>query len=153
MGPVFDKLNLKDQPEVVVLNAPLSFEPELSWLADLRVVRDLAEVDTVAFALAFAYRKAELDQLAAALLEKAEGDAILWFAYPKRSSKRYKADFDRDHGWEVLGEAGFEGVRQVAIDDDWSALRFRRAENIGHLRREPERAISGDGKRRARRSG
>ena len=127
MGPVFEKLNLKDQAEVVVLHAPLSFEPELAWLADRRVVRDLSEVETVDFALAFAYMKAELDALSDALAAKAVGDAVLWFAYPKRTSKRYKADFDRDHGWEVLRAAGFAPVRQVAIDADWSALRFRRS--------------------------
>jgi hypothetical protein len=66
---------------------------------------------------------------------KAEGDAVLWFAYPKRTSKRYKADFDRDHGWEVLRAAGFEPVRQVAIDADWSALRFRRSEFVKGARR------------------
>lgn len=126
MGPVFEKLNLKDQAEVVVLQAPLSFEPELAWLSDRRVVRDVREVGEVRFALAFAYMKAELDALSAALVSKAEGDAILWFAYPKRTSKRYRADFDRDHGWEVLRAGGFEPVRQVAIDADWSALRFRR---------------------------
>ena len=38
----------------------------------------------------------------------------------------YKCDFNRDNGWTRLGELGFEPVRQVAIDDDWSALRFRR---------------------------
>jgi len=135
MGHVFDKLNLKDQAEVVVLQAPLSFEPELAWLSDRRVLRDVHEVGRVRFALAFAYMKAELDALSAALVSKAEGDAILWFAYPKRTSKRYKADFDRDHGWEVLRAAGFEPVRQVAIDADWSALRFRRSEHVrGGLR-------------------
>ncbi len=126
MGPVFEKLNLKDQAEVVVLQAPLSFEPELAWLSDRRVVRDVREVEGVRFALAFAYMKAELDALSAALVSKAEGDAVLWFAYPKRTSKRYRADFDRDQGWEVLRAGGFEPVRQVAIDADWSALRFRR---------------------------
>jgi len=130
VGPVFDKLNLKDQGDVVVLHAPLSFEPELAWLAGRRVVRDLREVDAVHFALAFAYMKAELDALSAELAAKAEGDAVLWFAYPKRTSKRYKADFDRDHGWEVLRAAGFVPVRQVAIDADWSALRFRRSEFV-----------------------
>jgi len=127
VGPVFEKLNLKDQTEVVVLHAPLSFEPELAWLADRRVVRDLSEVAAVRFAVVFAYMKAELDALSAALAAKTEGDAVLWFAYPKRTSKRYKADFDRDHGWEVLRAAGFAPVRQVAIDADWSALRFRRS--------------------------
>lgn len=131
MAHLFDKLNLKDQDEVVVLNAPLSFEPELAWLAGRRVVRDLGEVVAVRFALAFAYRKDELDALASALVARAEGDAVLWFAYPKRTSKRYKADFDRDRGWDVLTSAGYQGVRQVAIDDDWSALRFRRGEHVG----------------------
>jgi len=130
VGPIFEKLNLKDQAEVVVLHAPLSFEPQLAWLTDRRVVRDLGEVEAVGFALAFAYMKSELDALSAALAAKAEGDAVLWFAYPKRTSKRYKADFDRDNGWEVLRAAGFAPVRQVAIDADWSALRFRRAEFV-----------------------
>jgi hypothetical protein len=135
MGHLFGKLNLKDHREIVLLQAPLSFEPELAWLTDRRVVRDLAEVSSVGFALAFAIMKSELDALAAALVAKAEGDAILWFAYPKRTSKRYKADFDRDHGWEVLRAAGFEPVRQVAIDDDWSALRFRRSSFVRAGRR------------------
>lgn len=135
MGPVFEKLNLKDQAEVVVLQAPLSFEPELAWLRDRRVVRDAAEVHAVRFALAFAYMKSELDALSTVLVRKAEGDAVLWFAYPKRTSKRYRADFDRDHGWEVLRAAGFEPVRQVAIDADWSALRFRRSEHVKGGRR------------------
>jgi hypothetical protein len=135
VGHVFEKLNLKDQAEVVVLHAPLSFEPELSWLSDRRVVRDVDEAATVRFALAFAYMKVDLDALSAVLASKAEGDAVLWFAYPKRTSKRYKADFDRDHGWEVLRAAGFEPVRQVAIDADWSALRFRRTEFVKGARR------------------
>ena len=42
----------------------------------------------------------------------------------------YKCDFNRDTGWSVLKSAGFDTVRAVAIDEDWSALRFRRAEFI-----------------------
>jgi hypothetical protein len=131
MGPLFEKLDLEDQPEVAVLNAPLSFEPQVSWLADRRVVRELAEVVTVRFALAFASRRAELDALAAALALRAHRDAVLWFAFPKRSSRRYRADFDRDDGWELLAGAGFEPVRQVSIDEDWAALRFRRVRSVG----------------------
>lgn len=126
VGPIFTKLNLGDQPEVVVVNAPLSFEPDLAWLAGRHVVRDLKLAKDVQFALAFVYLKAELDRVSAALCKRASGDALLWFAYPKRASLRYKADFDRDHGWDVLDAAGWRPVRQVSIDADWSALRFRR---------------------------
>lgn len=55
---------------------------------------------------------------------------LLWFAYPKGTSKKYKCDFNRDDGWEPLRKLGFDTVRQVAIDEDWSALRFRRVEFI-----------------------
>ena len=36
----FAKLNLKDQPEIVVLNAPAGFEPELKSLKGVTVRRD-----------------------------------------------------------------------------------------------------------------
>lgn len=44
--------------------------------------------------------------------------------------------------WGALGEAEFEGVRLVAIDEDWSALLFRRIEFIKSIAREPKRTLS-----------
>ena len=130
MATLFGKLNLKDQREILVLNAPASFEPELAALDGVAVLRDAKKAKAVHFALAFATRQVEVDAAAAALVAKAEGDALLWFAYPKGSSKRYSCDFNRDTGWAGLRAAGFDTVRQVAIDEDWSALRFRRVEYI-----------------------
>jgi hypothetical protein len=66
------------------------------------------------------------------VVSKASGDALLWFAYPKGTSTKYKCDFNRDSGWDILRQSGFDTVRQVAIDEDWSALRFRRIELINH---------------------
>jgi len=60
---------------------------------------------------------------------------VVWFAYPKGSSKRYKSEIDRDHGWKILGREGFEPVRMVAIDEDWSAKRFRRVEFLKNMTR------------------
>ena len=130
MPSVFDKLNLKGHDEILVIDAPESFEPELRALGGVTVLRDPKEARTVTFALAFATRQSEVDTLSKVLTAKAEGDAILWFAYPKGTSKKYRCDFNRDTGWDVLRNAGFDTVRQVAIDEDWSALRFRRAEYI-----------------------
>lgn len=150
MGPIFTKLNLKDQDPVVVLNAPAEFEPELAALTDRRVVRHLDEVEEVAFAIGFARDRAELVPLCATLVALAPGDATLWIAYPKKSSKRYRADFDRDRGWDVMGAAGFEPVRQVAIDADWSALRFRRVAHVKTITRAKAMALSDEGKERGR---
>jgi hypothetical protein len=130
MATLFEKMNLKDQREIVVLNAPSSFEAELDTLKDVTVLRSLTKPGAVRFALAFATRQAELDKYAAALAARADGDALLWFAYPKGSSKRYRCEFNRDSGWDVIRQAGYDSVRVIAIDEDWSALRFRRVEFI-----------------------
>ena len=130
MPSIFDKLNLKQQREIVVINAPASFEPELAALKGINVHRDAKTAKAVHFAIAFATKQAEVHSLSLVLAAKAEGDALLWFAYPKGTSKQYKCEFNRDSGWDVLRSAGFDTVRAVAIDEDWSALRFRRVEFI-----------------------
>ena len=130
MSPIFDKLNLKEQREILVLNSPDTFEKELSALAGVKVSRRVEDVKSVHFALAFVTQRAEVDRLSKALAKKAAGDVLLWFAYPKGTSKKYSCDFNRDDGWDLLRKSGFDTVRQIAIDEDWSALRFRRVEFI-----------------------
>ena len=130
MPAIFDKLNFKGLEEILVLNAPDELEKELKKLRDVQVCRNVAEVKQLAFALAFVTQRAELTRLSRLLAAKASGDALLWFAYPKGTSKKYTCDFNRDDGWETLRKLGFDSVRQVAIDEDWSALRFRRVEFI-----------------------
>ena len=130
ISALFRKLNLKDQAEIVVVDAPAPFEAELAKLDSVGIVRDPAKAKSIEFAIAFAITQGELDRTSKALVAKAEGDAILWIAYPKKTSKRYSCEFNRDSGWNVLRSAGFDSVRMVAIDEDWSALRFRRVEYI-----------------------
>ena len=130
----FAKLNLKDQADIVVLNAPASFESELKSLKGVSVRRD-AKGGDIGFSLAFVMTQKEVDTLAPQVAKKAKGDAVVWFAYPKGSSKKYKSQINRDNGWAVMGDAGFEPVRMVAIDEDWSALRFRRVEFIKTMNR------------------
>lgn len=130
-----------------MLNAPESFQGALDELRDRTVVH--TEVDTAdrpTFILTFATKQAEVDAFAALLATQTEGDSVVWIAYPKGTSKRYRCEFNRDNGWTGLGQQGFEPVRQVAIDEDWSALRFRRVAFIKTMKRGG--AISQEGKRR-----
>lgn len=150
MASVFGKLNLKDQKQIVVLNAPASFEPELKTLNRVTIQRDLNSIDRIEFSLAFVTKQKEVDTLGKAIGKKAKGDAIVWFAYPKGSSKKYKSEINRDNGWKVLGDAGFEPVRMVAIDEDFSAVRFRRVDFIKTLTRGKEHRMSAQGKARAK---
>lgn len=145
----FQKLNLKDQNPILILNSPASFEPEIATLSGVQVLRELKSAGEVSFALAFVTKQKEVDTLAKAIGKKAKGDAVLWFAYPKGSSKNYKSEINRDHGWKILGDLGFEPVRAVAIDEDWSATRFRRVEFIKNMTRGKEWRLSAAGKSRA----
>jgi hypothetical protein len=142
MAGVFSKLNLQDQKQIVVLNSPESFEGELAALKGIEIVRDVKKAKAVAFSLAFVTEQKQVETLAPAVAGKAEGDAVVWFAYPKGSSKKYKSQINRDSGWNVMGKEGFEPVRMVAIDEDWSAIRFRRAEFIKNITRGDEHRLT-----------
>jgi hypothetical protein len=148
MSPTFQKLNLKNHNPILVLNAPESFEPELASLEGVTILRKLQGPSEIEFSLAFVTRQQEVEALAKAIAKKAKGDAVVWFAYPKGSSKKYKSEINRDTGWKVLGEQAFEPVRMVAIDEDWSAVRFRRVEFIKTLTRGKEHRMTAQGKAR-----
>jgi hypothetical protein len=130
MATLFEKLQLKDHQEILVLNAPESFESELSRLPVMHIHRSFEALKEINFSLAFVTKQAEVDALAAKISGRAKGDAAVWFAYPKGTSKKYKCDFNRDTGWDLLKKAGFDTVRSIAIDEDWTGLRFRRKEFI-----------------------
>jgi len=55
---------------------------------------------------------------------------LIWVAYPKKSSKKYKSDLSRDDFWDALKDLGLEPVRQIALDEDWSALRFKLGSDV-----------------------
>jgi len=146
------KLNLKAQRTLLVLNAPESFSQELDGLEGLRILTAPQPGQNIEFGIAFSFTKHDLDLNSRILAEHSSGDAVIWLAYPKMSSKRYTCEFNRDTGWDVMGQSGFEAVRQVSIDDDWSALRFRRVEFIKTMKRSPSLAGTESGKARTERN-
>ncbi len=151
MTPLFKKLNYREGQAVVCLNAPDSFQQELNNMRAVATVwQNEKDVKAISFAIFFATKQTEVDHYATVLASKLEGDAVLWACYPKGTSKKYKCDFNRDNGWAVLGRLGFEGVRMVAIDEDWSALRFRKAAYIKSMSRRQDFALSPEGKQKTK---
>ncbi|GAB3823784.1 hypothetical protein [Hymenobacter jeollabukensis] len=146
MKSAVDKLQIKPGAVVGLLGLPSDLQPALAELWE-RATVEAALAPTVPFTsvLAFATKQQEVEELAAQLVH-APGDVAVWVAYPKGTSKKYRCEFNRDTGWAALGAAGFEPVSQVAIDEDWSALRFRRVEFIKKMTRGG--AISAVGKQR-----
>lgn len=143
MTPLFKKLNFKQHMHALVLHAPDSFAPELEQMSEhAAFALNVLQLPRIDFALVFVRMQAEIDTAVAALANKLDGDAVLWFCYPKGSSKKYTCDFNRDTGWTALGAHNLEPVRQVAIDEDWSALRFRKVDYIKTMTRSEKHALS-----------
>ena len=54
-------------------------------------------------------------------------NGLLWVSYPK-SKGRKTYNINRDSLWSLLMPFGFHPVSQVALDEEWSALRVKRNE-------------------------
>jgi hypothetical protein len=147
MSTLLKKLNHKNQEEMLILNAPPEFEPFLKeFKLTLEVSTELKAKKEFPFMIAFVQTQKEVDTLVPKMAKVITEDGLFWMAYPKGTSKKYKSAINRDHGWAILGELGFEGVRLIAIDDDWSCMRFRKAENIKTMNRSPKMTLSKVGK-------
>lgn len=142
-APLADRLRLPAAGEILVLNAP---EEVLHALGDPAVAVHEAPAGVFAFVMAFVPDRAAAAAALPTALNAFDGEGMLWVAYPKRSSRRYASDLDRDLTASLLGPFGYEPVAQIAVDDDWSALRFRRTDRIPRMTR--SFAYSEEGRRR-----
>lgn len=149
MEALFKKLNWKNPAQTWVIQSPPTFKPANDWLLSrTQLFTSIPPQESTSFALLFATKQAEIDHFVPLIDKQLSGDGLLWIAYPKGSSKRYQCDFNRDTGWEILGKLGYEPVRQVAIDEDWSALRFRRVQYIQKITRSKDFALTTEAKQR-----
>jgi hypothetical protein len=126
MGDLLTKLNYKGQHRIAVLNADENFMETLSKnLKDVQIDINIDQRFPYDFMIIFVRFVCEVEVLAPKALHNLTSDGVLWFGFPKKTSKKFSSDIDRDHGWEVLINRGFDKVRLVKIDDEISALRFR----------------------------
>jgi hypothetical protein len=131
MKHLLDKLNYKGQKRISVLNAGVDFISSISdELKDVVIDQKIDPRYPYEFILIFVKSVSDVETIAPVTLHNLKADGILWFCYPKKTSKKYSSDIDRDHGWKVLNDSGLHGIRMVAIDEDWSALRFRNVKYI-----------------------
>jgi hypothetical protein len=126
MKMLLEKLNYKGQKRIAVINATESFSCSLyRELKDVVVDDEIDPRFPYDFILLFVMSVSEVEYLAQIALHNLVSDGILWFCYPKKTSKKYSSDLERDRGWKIMNDLGFNVIRIVAIDADWSAMRFR----------------------------
>ena len=115
MATLQKKLQLKPGMKLKVLAKPRGLD-----LGDLDVSAGKADA-----LLLFVTTRADLDDKGAPIIAAAKDDGLAWIANPKAG--QLGTDLNRDILWKHLLRAGIQGVRQVALDDVWSAMRFRPA--------------------------
>jgi hypothetical protein len=84
-------------------------------------VRTVARPGEATTALVFANDTASARDVVTAHRDQLARPATFWVAYPKGN----RTDINRDSLWPILAEFGMRPVGQVALDDGWSAMRFR----------------------------
>jgi hypothetical protein len=114
------KLQIKPGQRIAVLAAAAAIPPIASDDANPPAAAGDADVT-----VAFVRSRAELDTVAVPAIDAARRDQLAWIAYPKAG--KLGTDLNRDLLAAEVAAEGLRPVRQVAIDETWSALRFRPA--------------------------
>jgi len=121
---VLKKLHYQDSLKGVVLNAPETIAKELVALGLVTTFSAPSR-----FTILFVKNRDDLEASIKTTLQHIEDDSLLWIAYPKGSSS-IKTDINRDKLWVLVKPYGYRPVAQVAIDNDWSTLRFRPEDKV-----------------------
>ncbi len=109
-----------------VLYAPANWETFFVGQGFQTTFREANNANT----LVFLNKKAEFIDFLEHQLVKIEPDSVLWFAYPKGTSK-VKTDINRDSIREIGESYGITTVTAISLDETWSALRFRPVDRVG----------------------
>jgi len=125
MQDILKKFKFKDNG--IVLNAPATIEKEMVKLGFKTSLDKKAKSTNT---LVFINNNKEYLDFLTKDLKNVEVDSVLWFAYPKGTSK-IKTDINRDN-IRVTGEKyNITTVTAISMDDTWSALRFRPIDKVG----------------------
>jgi hypothetical protein len=127
------KLRLAPGHVVAILNAPPGYLATLSpGPAD--IMTELTASRPYDVVQLFVNSTEELRRLGPDAIRAVKPEGLLWITYPKGGKTRGVTDLPATPWWtqrDVLGEltsvTGYKPVAFVAIDDNYTALRFKRA--------------------------
>ena len=122
---LLEKLQLADEKNLLIQGLPSSIEKQFIKLSFAKNITPLLKSRKIDFALVFAVSQKQLITILNDVVPVLQPDAKLWIAYPKLTSK-ITSDLCRDTSWDFIAGYGFEGVRAIALDNVWTALRFKR---------------------------
>lgn len=122
------KLQLKPTHHLLLLQPPPSFAQQLQQeqytCTQANKIDEIPKEGCYSAVLLFVRNQAELQEQAPQALVLLQPEGLLWIAYPKKASG-IPTNLNRDKGWRAMAALGYTAVRQVVVNEVWSALRFR----------------------------
>jgi predicted SnoaL-like aldol condensation-catalyzing enzyme len=128
MNSISKKLGLKPGMHALVVAAPSGYLKSLAPLPEGVVISETVG-GTHEFVQFFATRRSAIEKSVKKLLKSAAPGALVWVTYPKKTSG-FESDLSREAVWAAMEGTGWRPVSQIAIDEVWSALRFRPTEDV-----------------------
>lgn len=121
--PICRKLRILTGSRVILLGAPAGFAAALGPLPPDAVLATRLS-GTADVVVAFVVTRQAAIRKAGALRKASQAGAVIWVAYPKLTSDR-AGELSRDILWKALAPLGLRPVSQIAVDDTWTAMRFK----------------------------
>jgi len=131
---ILEKLQLKEEKNLLIQGLPSSVEKQFAKLAYNKNLTPLLKTRKIDFALIFAINQLQLNNILKEVFSALHPESKLWIAYPKTTSK-IVSDLNRDASWEILSKNDYEAVRQVTLDHVWTAMRFKKLDQIPNRNR------------------
>lgn len=132
LSPLAKKLRLGVEHSLALLNAPDGIAEQLRPGPNA-VSTELRPNETYDAVLLFVNTADDLRRLGPGAIRAAKPGGLLWIAYPKGGPERGATDLPATPWWvqrDVLGETtsvtGYKPVSFIAVDENWTALRFKR---------------------------
>ncbi len=122
---LLEKLQLSDEKNLLLQGLPLAIEKQFIKLSFSKNVTPLLKSKKIDFVLIFAFSQKQLKEIVKEVIPALHAHTKFWIAYPKASSK-IASDLSRDASWDCITSHGYETVRMVAVDNLWSAARFKK---------------------------
>lgn len=131
-----EKLYLKAGEKLLVIHLPAALGQLLSVLPEGAELHQRPTAAPYGKSLACCQQRTDVELTWPELVAATNLHGAIWLAYPKKTGK-INNDLSREGVWETVKELDPEWlpVAQIALDDTWSALRFRFREDIPRLTR------------------
>ena len=123
MSPLAKKLQLKPGKHWLLFNAPANYLASLEPLPEGATISYQAKGNFDGVQL-FVKNSAELIAELKVIVPVLKPDTVFWIIYPKKSSG-IKSDLEMMSSWDEPAKYGLGGVASAAINETWTALRFR----------------------------